>query len=67
MVQGLSFSAILDDVRESLAREMLETTDVPIGNICGFLGYAALPAFNLAFKRWTAMSPSAYRERNQRG
>lgn len=63
--EGTSFSALLEDVRKSLAREMLETTDVAIGNISGFLGYAALPSFNLAFKRWTDMSPSVYRERNR--
>lgn len=59
--EGTSFTMILEDVRGSLAREMLETTDVPIGNICGFLGYSALPSFNFAFNRWTGMSPSAYR------
>ncbi|MBN9426437.1 MAG: AraC family transcriptional regulator ligand-binding domain-containing protein [Burkholderiales bacterium] len=64
--EGTSFSAILEEVRESLAREMLETTEVPVGNICGFLGYAGLPSFNLAFKRWTDMSPTAYRELNRK-
>lgn len=63
--EGTSFSTILEDVRESLAREMLETTDVSISNISGFLGYAALSAFNLAFKRWTDMSPTSYRELNR--
>lgn len=63
--EGTSFSTLLEDVRQSLAREMLETTDIAIGNICGILGYAALPSFNLAFKRWTDMSPSVYRELNR--
>lgn len=64
--EGTSFSAILEGVRESLACEMLETTDVPIGNICGFLGYAGLPSFHLAFKRWTDMSPTVYRDLNRK-
>jgi len=64
--ENTSFSAILDKVRESLACEMLETTDVPISNICGLLGYTALPAFNLAFKRWVGVAPSIYREFNRR-
>lgn len=60
--EGSCFSAILEEVRESLACEMLKTTDVPIGNIAGFLGYAAFPSFNFAFRRWTGLSPRTYRD-----
>ncbi len=57
-----NFSDILQQVRQSLACQMLIETNVAISNIAGLLDYAGNPPFTLAFERWTGMTPSVYRK-----
>ncbi|MCY1552850.1 Helix-turn-helix domain protein [compost metagenome] len=45
---GVSFSAILNEVRRELAQRYLENTDYPIGRVAELLGYANLGSFS----RW---------------
>ncbi len=60
--EGTSFSEVLDGVRRRLAITMLKNPDLKIKIIAGMLDYATTQAFNLAFNRWTGMSPVAYRK-----
>lgn len=60
--EGTSFSEVLDGVRRRLAISMLKNPDLKIKIIAGMLDYATTQAFNLAFNRWTGMSPLAYRK-----
>jgi AraC-like DNA-binding protein len=59
---GTNFSSVLDGVRRKLAVSMLRNPDLKIKIIAGMLDYATTQAFNLAFNRWTGMSPVAYRK-----
>jgi AraC-like DNA-binding protein len=59
--EGTSFSEVLDGVRRNLALTMLKNPDLKIKIIAGMLDYATTQAFNLAFNRWTGMSPMAFR------
>lgn len=59
--EGTSYSAIRDEVRESLALQLLRDSEVAITRIAALLDYASPIAFRNACKRWTGMSPRQYR------
>lgn len=61
--EGTSFSEILDGLRRRKAMMLLRTGDLKVRQVASMLDYSATPAFTLAFKRWTGMSPEAYRTR----
>lgn len=61
--QGTHFAALVDTVRERMARQFLVETDVPVASIAGLLGYATTPPFTVAFKRWSGTSPREFRKR----
>lgn len=60
--EGTSFSVILEQVRENIARQLLLQSDMPISNITGLLDYSSASSFILAFKRWTGSTPLTYRK-----
>ncbi|MFA5939722.1 MAG: AraC family transcriptional regulator [Sinimarinibacterium sp.] len=60
--EGTSFRELLDEVRLTLAEEMLDTGRIKLSEIALRLGYAEPASFTHAFKRWKGVSPAAYRE-----
>ena len=60
--EGLTFSDILDDVRQTLARQMLLESEAPVARVAGLLDYSSNAAFTLAFRRWTGLSPRRFRK-----
>jgi len=61
--EGQTFEALRDEVRFSVARELLELTDIPIGEIGGHLAFASPSVFTDSFRRMSGTSPSAWRAR----
>ena len=59
---GTSLSALIDTVREGTARELLLDASISIEKIAALVGYADDRAFRRAFKRWTGLSPSEFRQ-----
>lgn len=59
--QGLSFQRLVEERLLRRAKMMLETTAPSITEIAFELGYRDLAHFTRAFRRWTGISPSAYR------
>ncbi|TJY64953.1 AraC family transcriptional regulator [Sinimarinibacterium sp. CAU 1509] len=59
--EGSSFRALVDEVREALAEELLRTAGLSIEDIAARLGYAETSSFIHAFKRWKGQAPSVYR------
>lgn len=59
--EGTSFTAVADDTREALARELLSDPALALGEIAYRTGFADLATFSRAFKRWTGTSPGRYR------
>jgi AraC-like DNA-binding protein len=57
---GTSFRALLDEVREALADEMLTTGALSVEDVAIRLGYAEASSFIHAFKRWKGTTPAAY-------
>lgn len=60
-----SFSEILDNVRETMARHLLTESEAPVSRIAGLLDYADTPPFSMAFRRWTGQTPLEYRRRSR--
>lgn len=58
---GLSYSDVVDGVRRDLACLHLRQPHVAVAEIGFMLGYSEVSAFSRAFRRWTGMSPQAYR------
>ncbi|QLY30584.1 AraC family transcriptional regulator [Nocardia huaxiensis] len=63
---GTSYRALLDEVRRTLAEEMLTATPLSVDDIAIRLGYAEATPFIHAFKRWTSTTPAAYRRTHRR-
>lgn len=60
---GTTYTQVRDDVRRQRALLLLDNRALSIGEIAGRLGYTELPNFTRAFRKWTGMTPLAYRER----
>lgn len=59
--EGTNFQRVSDEVRYAIARELLDVTDIRIGDIAVALSYATHGAFVVAFQRWAGNSPSRWR------
>ena len=59
-VEGTSYRALLEEVRESLAAEMLATGRLAVEDVALRLGYAEASSFIAAFRRWTGRTPTAW-------
>ena len=57
------FGAVVDQVREKLARHHLRNKQRTTTEVALLLGFADLSSFSRAFKRWTGESPAAFRSR----
>ena len=55
--------ALVDQVRLERARDLLASTTMNLSQIADSLGYADAANFTRAFKRWTGLSPSHFRNR----
>lgn len=58
---GTNFRSELDTIRYEMARHFLLESTMPILRIARALNYADVSAFSRAFKRWTGMTPAAWR------
>ncbi|MGK4002268.1 AraC family transcriptional regulator [Sorangium sp. So ce1036] len=64
--EGTSLHALLDEVRRGRAAALLEA-NMAIGEVAYLLGYSEASAFHRAFRRWTGMTPEAFRARAKGG
>jgi len=60
--EGNTVKGLLDDVRCELARQLLEDSRMPIGEIAITLHYSKPGAFSRAFKGWTGKTPRQWRK-----
>lgn len=61
---GMSFSAVVDEVRRSLATLYLQRPEVALVDIAFLLGFSEQSAFSRAFRRWTGTSPQLWRRQH---
>lgn len=55
---GLSFTALLAELRTELARAYL--LEMPVRDVAELLGYCDASTFRRAFRRWTGVTPDSY-------
>ncbi|MCA0871474.1 AraC family transcriptional regulator [Seohaeicola saemankumensis] len=60
--ENTTFNAIVDSVRQDLAKSYLSDSAISLTEIAYLLGYSEVSAFNHAYKRWTGSSPSSLRK-----
>lgn len=60
---GLSYRQLQDEERYQQARRLLVQSENSISEVAYRLGYNDVANFSKAFKRWSGMTPSAYREK----
>ena len=60
--EGASVKELLEDVRCERARQLLEDSRMPIGEIAASLHYSTPGAFSRAFKAWTGKTPRQWRQ-----
>ena len=61
--EGHSFRDLRDQVRFSVARELLDLTEIPVGEIAAAVAFASAGVFTDAFRRYNGESPSVRRAR----
>lgn len=60
--EGTGYQQLLDEVRSAIARSLLGgRATIPVADVAARLGYADAAAFTHAFRRWTGVTPAAYR------
>jgi AraC-like DNA-binding protein len=59
--EGTTFTALRDEVRFAVARELLSLTPLPVGDVAVALNFADNSAFTHAFHLWSGTSPSEWR------
>lgn len=62
---GTGFQILLDDVRQQDAMRLLSQSGMSIEEIATWMGYAEPANFTHAFRRWTGMTPSEWRDRQR--
>ncbi|WP_245444693.1 AraC family transcriptional regulator [Microvirga sp. KLBC 81] len=64
---GMGYRAITNEIRFEIARQLLQDTEVPLGQIAAALGYSEASAFTRAFRRWSGQTPTAWRGEGHAG
>jgi AraC-like DNA-binding protein len=65
--QGTDFKTIVNDTRRRFALSYLRDRKNTLSEIAFLLGYSEASAFSRAFKRWTGLTPLAYRDQSPSG
>jgi AraC-like DNA-binding protein len=63
--EGITFSALLEEVRVECARYYLERSELESRAISRLLGYSCTATFCRAFQRWHGTTPRSYRRRHR--
>ncbi len=56
-----SYQAIVNDVRNHLARQYLTDTDLSVAEVGTLIGFEDLANFRHAFRKWNAITPAQFR------
>ena len=62
---GLSYHELLDRVRRETAETCLGDASLAIAEVAYLTGYSEPAAFHRAFRRWTGVTPQAFRQRSE--
>ena len=59
---GSHYRELLDETRQGVAIELLNTANLSVESVAERLGYAETASFIHAFKRWTGTTPGQYKK-----
>jgi AraC-like DNA-binding protein len=59
--EGTSYRELVEEIRETLAQELLASSRMTVDEIAVRLGYADTSSFVSAFKRWKGVPPGEYK------
>lgn len=59
--RNTTLAQLIDQWRQALAREKLKNADLRVADVGSAVGYPDPTSFSRVFRRWTGMSPRAYR------
>ncbi|QIL83789.1 AraC family transcriptional regulator [Diaphorobacter sp. HDW4A] len=59
--EGLSYQRLKDELRRDIAIDLLSSSGLTVAEVAGEVGFQETSAFHRAFKKWTGVSPGAYR------
>lgn len=59
--RGLTFRGLLDESRYDIARQLLRETELTAVAIAAVLDNVEVPVFTRAFRRWSGITPTAWR------
>jgi len=59
--EGTSFRTLVDEVRDTLAQELLTGTGMTVAHVAHRVGYSDPASFVRAFKRWKGQTPQEFR------
>lgn len=59
--RGMSWPDLIDKVRRPIAERLLHDLDLSIASIAYRVGFSTPGSFTRAFRRWTGVTPEAYR------
>lgn len=65
--EGTTFQEVLDRLREELAYEYLQRSDITVQTVSFMLGFSDASTFSRAFKRWTGRRPSLAQQEKTTG
>jgi AraC-like DNA-binding protein len=59
--EGLNYQRLKDDLRRDIAIDLLSSEGLTVAEVAARTGFQETSAFHRAFKKWTGLSPGAYR------
>ncbi|CDF96827.1 MULTISPECIES: AraC family transcriptional regulator [unclassified Pseudomonas] len=59
--EGTSYQRLKDDLRRDMAINLLSRAELSVSDVAALTGFQETSAFHRAFKKWTGVSPGAYR------
>ncbi|MDC0661415.1 AraC family transcriptional regulator [Marinobacter sp. SS21] len=65
--ENKTYQGVLDEIRCSLAKQFLDQPDLPVEVVSAQVGFSEAANFRKAFKRWTGLTPSEYRQSKRSG
>ncbi|WP_166252396.1 AraC family transcriptional regulator [Marinobacter salicampi] len=65
--EGVSYQSLLDAVRQAMAEDLLENSELAIPDIGERLGYSETASFHRKFKSVTGLTPGVYRSKKRDG
>jgi AraC-like DNA-binding protein len=60
--EGYSYDLLLNECRQNLALQHIRDAGTSLTEVAYLLGFSDTSSFSRAFKRWTGMTPSQYRD-----